>query len=55
LIPTFEPKGASKVNFSVTIVPSGVAYVMTVTDPSLGNATAYQTNQSGAELARLAY
>jgi len=55
LIPTFEPKGASKMNFSVTIDPSGVAYVMTVTDPSLGNATAYQTNQSGAELARLAY
>jgi hypothetical protein len=32
---------------------SAVAYVLTVTYPDLANATAYQTNQSGAELARM--
>ena len=53
LVPTFQPQGASKMNYSVKIDAGGVSYVMTVTDPSLSNATAYQTNQSGAELARM--
>lgn len=53
LIPTFEPKGSSKMNYSITLDASGVAYVLTVTDPNFGNAITYQTNQSGTELARL--
>lgn len=53
LIPTFEPKGSSKMNYSINIDASGVAYVLTVSDPNFGNVTAYQTNQSGTELARL--
>lgn len=52
-IPTFQPKGASKMDYSVAIGPSAVTYVITVTDPSLGNATAYQTNQFSEELARM--
>ena len=53
LVPTFQPQGASKMNYSVTIGASGVAYELTVTDPSLADATAYKTNQSGTELERL--
>ena len=53
LAPTFQPKGASQMNYSVAIGASGVSYVLTVTDTTLGGATAYQTNQSGEELARL--
>lgn len=54
LVPTFQPKGSSTMNFAVTIDASGVTYIMTVTDPTIGaGVTAYQTNQSGEELARL--
>lgn len=53
LIPTFQPSGASKMNYHVDITGGGITYTLTVTDPSLGNATAYQTNQLGQELARL--
>ena len=53
LIATFQPQGASKMDYSITIDASRVAYVLTVTDPNLANVTAYQTNQFGMELARL--
>ncbi len=54
LIPTFQPSGSSKMNYSVAITGGGLSYTLTVRDPSLGAAvTAYQTNQLGQELARL--
>jgi len=53
LIPTFQPKGASQMNYNVVIGATGLTYTLTVTDTSLGGATAYQTDQSGQELARL--
>ncbi|MFN7958475.1 MAG: type II secretion system protein [Holophagaceae bacterium] len=54
LIPTFQPTGSSKMNYSVVVANGGLTYVLTVTDPSIGSGvTAYQTNQNGQELARL--
>lgn len=56
LIPTFQPSGNSKMNFSVKVEGGGLTYELTVTDPSIGtNVTAYKTNQAGVELARLPY
>ncbi len=56
LIPTFQPSGNSKMNFSVTVGGGGLSYVLTVTDPNIGSGvTAYQTNQLGQELARFQY
>ena len=54
LIPTFTPSGSSKMNYSVAVGTSGITYTLTVFDPSISTSTvAYQTNQTGAELARL--
>jgi prepilin-type N-terminal cleavage/methylation domain-containing protein len=54
LLPTFQPQGASRMNYSVKIDDaSAAAYVLTVTDPAMADAVAFQTNQSGAELARM--
>ena len=54
LIPTFNPSGSSKMNYSVAVNATGIAYTLTVIDPSISSTTvAYQTDQSGAELARL--
>jgi len=54
LISTFQPSGASKMNYSVLIANGGLTYTLTVTDPSIGSGvTAYQTDQNGKELARL--
>lgn len=54
LLPSFTPKGNSKMDYSLAIATSGLAYTLTVVDPSLpGSPTAYQTDQTGAELARL--
>jgi prepilin-type N-terminal cleavage/methylation domain-containing protein len=53
LIPTFVPTGSSRMNYSVVINADGVSYTLTVTAPQYDNATAYQTNQFGAELNRL--
>ncbi len=54
LIPTFNPSGSSKMNYSVAVDATGIAYTLTVIDPSISSTTvAYQTNQLGAELARL--
>jgi len=52
--PGFTPSGNSKMNYSVTIGATGLTYVLTVTDPTIGSGvTAYQTNQNGEELERL--
>jgi len=54
LIPTFQPSGSSKMNYSVVVANGGLTYVLTVTDPSIGTGvTAFQTDQNGKELARL--
>lgn len=54
LIPTFQPSGSSKMNYSVVVANGGLTYTLTVTDPSIGSGvTAYQTDQNGKELARL--
>jgi len=53
LIPTFQPSGNSKMNYSVKVDGGGLTYVLTVTDPSIGSGvTAYQTNHLGQELAK---
>jgi prepilin-type N-terminal cleavage/methylation domain-containing protein len=53
LAPGFSPKGNSKMDYSLLMTNGGLSYVLTVTDPSLGDAITYQTNETGAELARL--
>lgn len=53
LIPTFQPKDATKMNYALTIDASGLTYTLTVTDPNLGGVTAYESDQTGAELKRL--
>jgi prepilin-type N-terminal cleavage/methylation domain-containing protein len=53
LAPMFQPVGNSKMNYAVVIDATGVAYVLTVTDPVQAGALTYQTNQTGQELARL--
>lgn len=53
-LPSFTPKGNSKMNFEIVIGATGLTYSLKVFDPSISNTTvAYQTNQSGEELARL--
>jgi len=53
LLPTFQPSGNSKMNYRV-VITNGLTYTLTVFDPSISASTvAYQTNQYGAELARL--
>lgn len=51
-LPGFVPAGNSHMNFDILIDNTGLAYVLTCTDPTIP-ATAYQTNQNGQELARL--
>jgi prepilin-type N-terminal cleavage/methylation domain-containing protein len=53
LIPTFQPKGATKMNYSLVIDASGLTYTLTVNDPTVGGAVAFQTDQTGAELKRM--
>lgn len=54
LLPNFTPNGNSLMNYNLVIATSGLAYTLTVVDPSYsGSPTVYQTNQNGAELARL--
>jgi prepilin-type N-terminal cleavage/methylation domain-containing protein len=53
-LPGFNPKGNSKMNYNVAIGSTGLSYILTVMDPSLGTGVvAYQTNQNGSVLARL--
>jgi type IV pilus assembly protein PilE len=47
LLPAFTPKGQSKMDYSLTIDATGLVYVITVTDPSLGGANALITDQNG--------
>jgi prepilin-type N-terminal cleavage/methylation domain-containing protein len=54
LIPTFNPSGSSKMNYTVAVGSTGITYNLSVFDPSISATTiAYSTNQTGAELARL--
>lgn len=53
VVPGFTPQGNSKMDYSVTLGATGLTYVLTVTDPSLGGAVAYQTDHAGAELQRM--
>ena len=56
LIPTFQPvptvgaKNASKMDYDLIIANGGITYVLNVTDPSMGGAQVYQTNQLGTVL-----
>lgn len=53
-LPSFSAQGNSKMNYTVAIGPTGLTYILTVFDPSISStAIAFQTNQSGQELARL--
>ncbi len=49
-VPGFVVKGASKMNFSLVFANSGLAYLMNVTDPKMGNAVVIQTDQAGRQL-----
>lgn len=53
LLPMFTPNGNSKMDYTISIVASGLAYTTTVVDPQSGGLTAYQTDQNGTELQRL--
>ncbi|WP_243320166.1 prepilin-type N-terminal cleavage/methylation domain-containing protein [Geothrix sp. SG200] len=53
LLPTFVPQGNSKMDYTLVVDASGLTYTLTVTDTTLGGATAFQTNQAGQELKRL--
>jgi prepilin-type N-terminal cleavage/methylation domain-containing protein len=46
-MPTFVPKGNSKMDFEVKVLEGGVTYEMTVKDPSAGNATVLTCDQNG--------
>lgn len=52
-LPGFTPKGNSQMNYSVGVGATGLTYILTVTDPNQPGAPAYQTDQSGQELARM--
>ncbi len=54
LLPSLSTLGGSKMNYTLVIDATGVTYTLTAFDPSISATTvAYQTNQSGTELARL--
>lgn len=54
LIPSFQPKGSTSMNYGVAVANQGLTYILTVTDPVTGpGVPVYQTNQNGEELARL--
>lgn len=40
----------SKLDFAVTVANAGLTYQINVTDPNLGNAQTYETDQTGAAL-----
>jgi len=46
----FTPSGNSKMDYNVVIDATQLAYVLTVSDPSLSGTMVYQTNQTGAKL-----
>lgn len=51
-LPNFTPKGNSHMNY-VVVINTGLTYTITVKDPSLGNAVAYQVDQNGNVLQKL--
>lgn len=53
VVPAFTPQGGSRMDYSVTLGATGLTYLLTVTDPALGDAVAFQTDQSGVELQRM--
>lgn len=54
LAPTFLPKGNSKMNYTLTMGSTGLAYTLTVNDPSMaGSPIAFQTNQNGEVLKKM--
>jgi prepilin-type N-terminal cleavage/methylation domain-containing protein len=54
LLPTLSTLGGSKMNYTLVIDANGITYTLTAFDPSLSTTIpAYQTNQAGAELARM--
>lgn len=53
LLPGFAPSNTTKMDIGLRITGNGFTYTLTVTDPTLGGITAYQTNESGQELARM--
>lgn len=52
LIPTFKTVGNSKMDYTVVIAAGALSFSITATDPKLGNATMFQTDQTGAEVKR---
>jgi prepilin-type N-terminal cleavage/methylation domain-containing protein len=50
IAPDFSPKGNSHMNYSLAVDGTGVAYVLSVTDPQMGSALTYKTDQTGAAL-----
>ena len=46
-LPTVALQGASKMDYSVAITNGGLAYTITVTDPSMTNANVLTLNQLG--------
>jgi prepilin-type N-terminal cleavage/methylation domain-containing protein len=48
IAPSFVPKGASQMNFSVLIGTNGLAYTLTITDPTVGSATVLTADETGA-------
>lgn len=54
LLPAFQPSGASKMNFSLTINAGGLTYSLQASDTmTSGTPIAYRTDQTGKELERL--
>ena len=52
ILPNFSPNGNTQMNYGLSIGSSGLAYTITVVDPTLA-LTAYQIDQTGAQLQRL--
>ncbi len=50
LLPTFAPKGNSKMDYTITIQSSGMAYLLEVKDPNKSNKVIWKTNQNGSSL-----
>ena len=50
---TFQPKDATKMNYSLVIDASGLTYTLTVNDPTMGGAVAFQTDQTGQVLKKM--
>ncbi|NTW86449.1 MAG: prepilin-type N-terminal cleavage/methylation domain-containing protein [Holophagaceae bacterium] len=54
LLPALSTIGSTKMTYKLVIDASGITYTLTAYDPSLSaTVPAYQTNQAGAELARM--